>query len=204
MASCASCGAALETPLVCNACGALQTPDPAPDPFAVFGLEPSIDVNQSSLERLLILLTRRMHPDYFGRDPAKRAQAERNTATLNSSYKIVSDLFRRSDWIVRDLGGPEDERQMSPQFLAEVLEWNEVLEAAREGEAEAIERLPVLENELRERRAERLSKLDSLLTPRPVHGSPVLREARRELNAVRYLDRTLEELAALRSAEPAG
>lgn len=206
MASCPSCGAALETPLVCSACGALQAPEPAPDPFAALGLEPAYAVDRSVLENLLLALTRRMHPDYFGGDPTKRAQAEHNTALLNSAYKIVSDLYRRCDWVVRHLGGPDEqaERQMPQPFLAEVLEWNETLEAAREGEAEAGKRLAALEHELQERRAASLKTVETMLTPLPKPRAPVLREARRELNAVRYIDRTLEELAALRSAEPAG
>jgi DnaJ-domain-containing protein 1 len=191
---------------VCSACGALQAPEPAPDPFAALGLEPAYAVERSVLENRLLTLTRRMHPDYFGSDAAKRARAEHNTALLNGAYETVSDLYRRCDWLVRHLGGPDEqaERQMPQPFLAEVLEWNETLEEAREGGVEAGKRLEALEQELEQRRAASLETIGKMLTPLPERRAPVLREARRELNAVRYVDRALEELGALRAAGRAG
>jgi molecular chaperone HscB len=204
MASCASCGAALETPLVCSACGALFAPDPAPSPFEVFGLETAFAVDGAALEKRLLALTRRMHPDYFARDPRQHAQAEHNTAALNAAYDVVSDAVQRADWLVRHLGGPDElsERELPREFLVEVLEWNEALEAARDGGA--VSGLAALERDLTQRRAASLRAIEALLTPLPAQGAAALREARALLNAVRYIDRTLEELAALRSAEPAG
>jgi molecular chaperone HscB len=203
MDSCASCGAALATPLVCSACGALFAPDPAPDPFAALGLEPALAVDQPRLQKTLIALTRKMHPDYFAGEPEKRALAERNTALLNAAYRVVSDPYRRSDWLVRQLGGPDEqgERQLPQAFLAEVLEWNETLEQARAGSGGTADQVDALESELEERRAASFQRLAALLQPLPAHGAPALREARRELNAVRYVDRTLEEIAALRAAQ---
>jgi molecular chaperone HscB len=189
---------------VCRACGVLFAPDPAPSPFGVFGLEPAFAVDGAALEKRLLTLTRRMHPDYFARDPRQRAQAEHNTAALNAAYAVVSDPVRRADWLVGHLGGPDElsERELPREFLAEVLEWNEALEAAR-GSA-AAPGLVALERELAERRAQSLESLETLLTPLPAPGAAALRQARAVLNAVRYLDRTLEELAALRTAQPAG
>jgi molecular chaperone HscB len=202
MNSCASCGAALATPLVCSACGALFAPDSPPDPFAALGLEPAFGVDQPHLQKTLIALTRKMHPDYFVGDPAQRELAESNTAVLNAAYRVVSDPYRRSDWLVRHLGGPDEqgERQLPQTFLTEVLEWNETLEAARAESGATADQVDALENELEQRRTASFERLAALLHPLPARGAPALREARRELNAVRYVDRTLEEIAALRAA----
>ena len=95
---------------------------------------------------------------------------------------------------------PSVERQMPQAFLMEVLEWNEALEEAREAPEGA--RLPdSLESLSKTWRAQRTMTLDEIersLTPLPQRGAETLREVRRKLNAVRYLDRALNELRALR------
>jgi len=205
--ACRGCGAELESPLVCSACGVLCSPATPPDPFAAFGLEPAYALDPADLRKRLLALTRRMHPDYFAGDPAQRALAERNTAELNAAHEILADDFRRADWLVRHLGGPDEtgERQMPPEFLLEVLEWNEALEAAREaGPGAAARDVSALERDLLAQREACFRNLTTLLSPLPARGAPALVEARRGLNAVRYLDRALSEVAALALARPAG
>jgi len=72
MQPCPKCGAAVETPLACAACGALLSPSPPPTPFEVFALEPAWPVEREALRKRLLALTRAMHPDYFGTDPVQR------------------------------------------------------------------------------------------------------------------------------------
>lgn len=210
MTDCASCGAPLESPLVCEACGVLADPSAQaggdPSPFALFGLEPAWQVDREALRRRLLALTRRTHPDYFAADPAQRELAERASAALNEAHSVLEDDFRRADWLVRHLGGPDEqaERQMPQEFLMEVLEWNEALEAAREAQPGSPAReLRPLRTELEAQRVECFEALSALLTPLPDQGAAALTEARRRLNAVRYLDRALTELAALALAQPA-
>ena len=78
---------------------------------------------------------------------------------------------------------------MPKAFLLEVLEWNEALEEAREAPAGSPPRarLEALTGELERARGEALERLGALLTPLPPDGAPQLTEARRELNALRYL-----------------
>ena len=92
---------------------------------------------------------------------------------------------------------------MPKEFLLEVLEWNELLEEARSSSAVTQDRLSSLQSDLERRRTAALDSVASLLDPLPTRGSPKLREARRELNVVRYLDRTLGELEALRLSRAA-
>ena len=205
MSQCQSCGAALTTPLVCTSCDALQpaSGEAQHTPFEALGLEPSWTVDTRQLRRTLLDLSRRVHPDYFATaGEEQRELAERASAALNEAHEILGDDARRADWLVRSLGGPSDseERQMPQVFLMQVLEWNEVLDSARgasEGSSEWSAMLQLGE-ELSSERGERLEAIGDLLTPLPEHGAPALAELRRELNAVRYIDRTQGELRSLR------
>lgn len=203
MPDCPACNATLETPLACGVCGALIEVDGEFDPFAVFGLERKWAVDAQDLSKRLLRFGRLVHPDYYAAaGEAARALAERNTASLNEAHELLSNDFRRADWLVRALGGPSesDERQMPQAFLMEVLEWNETLDEARgaaEGSAERAA-LDGLGETLDSERIDTMQRIGDLLTPLPDAGSAHLTDLRRELNAVRYLDRALRELKALR------
>ena len=208
MPSCSQCGAALETPLGCEACGALFQTE-ALTPYEIFGLAPGTSPDARELKRRLLRFSRLTHPDFHGNGPEEeRARAERNTALLNEAHEILSDDFARADWIIRHLGGPaeSDERQMPTAFLMEVLEWNETLEEARNEPADAPlpAALGVLETTWNNERRTNLDAVLARLDPLPRNGASALTEARRQLNAVRYLDRALRELEALRLARAAG
>lgn len=202
MSACPQCGAKLETPLGCGSCGALVSPATEPTPFEVFGLEPAYALDAKELKRRLLRASRMLHPDYFGAsDTATRALAERNSARLNDAHATLADDAARADWLVRSLGGPSEseQRAMPKPFLLEVLEWNEALEAARESAPGSRERetLEQLAATLREQRDATLARVATLLTPLPARASTVLTDARAELNALRYLDKTLAEIDAL-------
>lgn len=200
--ACDACGAALELPLACAACGAVQEPARELGPFEVFGLTPAWAVDRGELRKRLLAASRRVHPDYFGTDPDARRRAEAATALLNGAYAVLEDDYRRADWLQRSLGGPDEnaERQMPQEFLMEVLEWNEALEEARDAPAGSPARaaLDRLRPALVERRAQTVASLGELLDPLPERGAPALVGVRQGLNAIRYLNRTLGELEALR------
>jgi len=203
MPDCPACQAPQETPLACGACGALIEVDGEQDPFATFGLERAWSVDADDLSKRLLRFGRLVHPDYYAAaGEAARALAERNTASLNEAHELLENDFRRADWLVRALGGPteSDERQMPQAFLMEVLEWNETLDEARGAAAGTAEHdaLAELGTTLDDERADAMQRIGNLLTPLPDAGAGTLAELRRELNAVRYLDRALRELKALR------
>ena len=204
MAQCPRCGSPLETPLGCGSCGRLLALQRDPSPFETLGLEVSHAVDAADPRRRLLRFSRLTHPDYFANAAEdERARAEHATALLNKAYEILSDDVRRADWIVRHMEGPaeNEERAMPQAFLAEVLEWNEILdEARRSADGSDDPRLAKLKEVLPAKRHEALGAVAGLLTPLPARGASRLREVRRALNAVRYLDRTLSEIEALRLA----
>ena len=69
--ACPSCGADLETPLGCAACGALQPLPPGTSPFELFGLPLAYALEPAELRRRLLRLGRMTHPDYFGSADAR-------------------------------------------------------------------------------------------------------------------------------------
>lgn len=202
-AECPACGASLEFPLGCSACGHLVDPGDRLSPFAVFGLEPSWKVDPADLKRRLLRVSRLSHPDFHGTAPPEiRALAEANSARANGAYEVVLDDFLRADWLVRHLGGPSDsdERQMPQAFLMEVLEWNEAMEEAESSPPDSPERetLESLSRQLHEQHDEILEELGASLDPLPDQGDASLSEVRRSLNAVRYLSRALLRIRDLR------
>jgi len=208
MRTCPHCQAALEAPLGCRACGrVLAVPDDV-TPFEIFGLPLGFDVPAASMQRRLVQASRLVHPDFHAQsDAGQRELAELNSARLNAAHALLVDDVARADWLVRHLGGPDEngERAMPRAFLLEVLEWNETLESARaDPDTPATRRaLETLATELDARRDVALASVAKQLTPLPEHGSPALRGVRQELNALRYLERALGEIAALRAGNPA-
>jgi len=204
--TCPSCGAELATPLLCERCGALHEPASAPTPFEALGLAPAHALDLAAVRRRLLSLSRALHPDHHSNsDATTRRRAEDNTATLNAAFQVLSDDFRRADWLVGALGGPResDERAMPPAFLQEVLEWNETIEAARETSAGArTAELGALRERLTSERAQAMQRVSAALTPLPARADAELRGVRQQLNAVRYLDRALRELAELELGAP--
>ncbi len=203
MTRCAHCGAETGNPAFCEGCKRLlEIPDTA-TPFELLGLPVAFAVDRDDARRRLLKITRAIHPDFFGTESAEvRALAESNSARLNEAWSIVSDDIERADWLVRHLGGPDEqtERAMPQAFLVEVLEWNEALEEARANPAASAPTLVTLATDLNSRRTDSLSALAQILTPLPSPSSPQLKRARTELNAVRYVDRALSEIESLRLA----
>lgn len=206
MAVCPHCQAALETPVFCAVCNRPLAVAEDVDPFAVLGLTPNFTVDAKDLRKRLLRISRDVHPDFFGTAaPALRELAEKNSARVNKAFEILSDDVARADWLVTSLGGPDEqaERAMPREFLMEVLEWNETLEEARANASTFDPRLAVLRTELAARRGAALTRVGKLLTPLPEHASPSLLAVRQQLNAVRYVDRALSEIEALRLARAA-
>ena len=201
MTACPRCAAPVETPLGCPACGALFDLERDPSPFEALGLAAGFRIDPQELRRRVLRFSRMTHPDFFATASAEdRGRAERASAILNAAHAVLADDAARADWLIGSLGGPDEneERAMPREFLLEVLEWNELLEEAKSSAAVTKDRLADLRVELERRRTAALDSVGRLLDPLPPRGAPGLRESRREVNVVRYVDRALGEIEALR------
>lgn len=187
---CPSCSAGFKTPLACGSCGVLMRAVDDRTPFDLLGLDVSMELDVTDLRKRLRRFTKLVHPDYFATaSPEQRDLAEGHNARLNEAYRILKSDARRADWIVRHLGGPteKDLGAMPQEFLMEVMEWNEVLEDSEPGAPE----LEELGERLRSERADVLASISAALIPLPPAQDPRLQEVRKDLNALRYLDRAL-------------
>lgn len=196
--ACTSCGAELETPLACTSCGVLASVEGRElTPFEVLGLEPRFDVDPKDAKKRLRRFTRLVHPDFFATEGGAVLElAEEHNARLNEAHAIVADDARRADWLVRHLGGPaEKELGCMPQaFLMEVMEWNETLEEHEPG-SPAFESLAV---ELRAEREHLIALVATAFGPLSSEGTvtaDALKDVRKNLNALRYVDRALSRVA---------
>lgn len=205
---CPRCQATLETPLACSGCGELLAAAGGAhaDPFAIFGLEPKWALDEAGLKRRLLRFARLVHPDFFATagEPQRQA-AEAASAALNSAFEVLVDEASRADWLIRHFGGPDEQadRSMPKSFLMEVLDWNEALEAARASAPSAPERQAIvrLAAELGERRRQVFDSIGARFLAHAAGKSGQLALARQDLNAARYLDKTLAEIAGLRVAQ---
>jgi molecular chaperone HscB len=175
----------------------------AANPFEVFGLPLAYTLDTAELKRRLLRFTRLVHPDFFATaGEEQRVRAEQASANLNAAHELLASDASRADWIVRRFGGPDEsaERSMPKEFLMEVLEWNETLDAGRAAPPGSAERAAVLRlaDELEERRAQLFQSIARRLGDLPALDGPTLREVRKELNAARYVEKTRGEIAALR------
>jgi molecular chaperone HscB len=203
---CWSCEKDAGDGVFCGACSAIQPAPSGRDHFAVLGAEPRFDVDEAALERSYKDQSRQVHPDRFARADARARRASlARSVQLNQAWKTLRDPVKRAEYLLSlrgiEVGGEEgtsrpaagggQERVPVPQdLLLEVLELREALMEARLAGEHA--RVAAMADDVRGRRAGALAAVAAALGAEP----PRLEAAARELVAVRYLDRFLDEVAA--------
>jgi molecular chaperone HscB len=157
------------------------------DPFDFFSIEPRFDLDESGLQRRFIELSAAHHPDRFT-DPHEQALAAERSAEVNEAYRILRDPESRANALLRRLGGStsSDDKSLPPDLLMEMMEVRERQEQAQStGDAATLAELRQWAADQRHQRAAAASPPD-----RP----PLLDATRLELNALRYIERMIEQL----------
>ena len=159
----------------------------------------------ATLEKRFRDLSRQIHPDRFAKgDPrARRASMERSVQ-LNNAWKTLKDPVKRAEYLLSlsglEVGGEEGTVRTTPagrervpvpqELLLEVMELREgLLDARAEGDEARVQALAA---EVRGRKERGMSAVAAALEQVP----PDLERASRELVAVRYYDRFLDEVEA--------
>lgn len=96
--------------------------------FEIFGLQPSVDLDVSSLEAKYRDLSLQNHPD---RNPSDRVAAAQRTAAINDAIKVLKDPARRALYLLQLKGIDLERVQMPMDFLERILEQREQLEIAK-------------------------------------------------------------------------
>lgn len=98
---------------------------PAPDPFTVFGLPRSLDLDERALESRYLRLSRECHPDlHRSADTGDCVAVLQRSAEINDAWKILRDPWQRARALLELLspGALDRNKKLDPAFLGEALE----------------------------------------------------------------------------------
>ena len=140
--ACWSCSVARNaSTLFCPNCSKIQPPATG-DYFAVFGLQPRLNLDVDALEREFHRLSRKLHPDRFARaSESEKDWSLADTALLNDAYRTLKDPLKRTEYVLKlhgaEIGeehsgkGRQDPSRAPADLLEEVFELNMQLEEMR-------------------------------------------------------------------------
>jgi molecular chaperone HscB len=98
---------------------------PAPDAFTVFGLPKSMDLDDATIEKRYLRLSRECHPDLNrAKDTADCVAVLQRAAEINDAWQVLRDPWRRAKALI-ELQAPtalERNKKLDPMFLADALE----------------------------------------------------------------------------------
>lgn len=144
--ACWSCGD-MRAAHFCQSCGSVQPPMPT-DYFSFFGLPRQMNLDTAALERSMLALSRRLHPDVYARaTPQEQEWSLEQTSKLNDAYRTLRDPLLRTEYLLRLEGikfgeqskqateqaraTGEKKQAVPPDLLEEVFEVNLQLEELR-------------------------------------------------------------------------
>ena len=169
--------------------------------FDRLGLPRRFAIDGAELERQYLARSRAVHPDYHAAGPSADLSASLElSAGLNEAYNTLKDPLARAEYLLAQYGGPtaQQEKTPDPSFLADMMEYQERIEAAAGGGGDA----DVIRRELHERanddeariagEFDRFEKLPAGHPDRPRH----LLNIRRSLNALKTIRSLLRNLPA--------
>ncbi len=144
---CWSCSGTLkEGALFCEQCGKIQPPSGGY--FSVFGLEPRLNLDLGMLEHQFHKLSRKLHPDRFGRASEQEKEWSLvSSSLLNDAYRTLKEPIARTRYLLRMQGAEigeefagkdkKDPSRAPADLLEEVFELNMQLEELRMGDEDA-------------------------------------------------------------------
>lgn len=164
------------------------------DPFGALGLPRRFDLGRDEIERAYLARAAETHPDLV---TAGDAGAPGDAGDLNRARQDLADPETRASVLLALLGGPgkEQDRGLPPGFLMEMMEVREQMEAAAgAGDRDQIERW---ERWAEEQRAGHVRAVAELFAATDASGPDprTLRSIRERLNAWRYIERMLDQMA---------
>ncbi len=162
------------------------------DYFAIFGLQPSFELDTQALAATYRELAKDMHPDRFtNASAAQQRQAVEQAAQLNDAFQTLKLPTQRALYLLRQQADlPEETTIEDGEFLFQQMEWREQLETLQE-QAD-IDALAPFVRELKQARNEIDTAFSSCL------NDPQQREnAERLARRMQFLDKMFYEVRQL-------
>lgn len=129
--------------LFCQFCNTLQPP--VADYFSFFELPRYLSLDLAELQRKFYALSRLLHPDRYTRAlERERRYSLEATAILNDGYRVLRDPVERAEYVLREAGfdiGEQRTRDVPPELLEEVFEFNMALDELKSGDETVVPQL---------------------------------------------------------------
>jgi molecular chaperone HscB len=160
----------------------------AADFFALFSLDRRFDIDSGSLQSAYLELARRTHPDFAGADPEAQLRAMELSAQVNEAYRVLCDPELRAHYLLQLLGTAPD-NTLPDGFLEQIMDWREQLADAQGNHDK--QKIRQLESQAKAQREIHLQCIAELFK---TTGEADRATIRHELNALRYIQRLLEQI----------
>ena len=103
------------------------------NPFVLFDLPVSFEIDQSALSNRYLALQKSLHPDNFAhKSPQEQRLAMQKSAEINDALQMLKDPIARADSIIalnsNEHYNPEQTGNQDMAFLMQQLAWREQLE----------------------------------------------------------------------------
>jgi len=184
------------------------------NPFELFSIPPSFDLDLPVLEARHRELSRVLHPDrYVGSPAGERREALGRAIEINEAWRVLKSPISRAEALCKLLGvkhGETTEPPAAPMLLMEMMEQREALSDARRAkDLEAVERLAAEITARQNAATAGLSEAFKALAPAHAVSGAALSEAAsealteqhtallRKLGELRYYRRFLDEANAI-------
>lgn len=163
------------------------------DHFERLGLPRRFSIDLANLEREYLVRSRTLHPDFhqMGGSAEQTASTELS-AKLNEAYSTLKDSFKRAEYLLQLDGGPSaaELKDVPTEFLEEMLELRMQIAELTPDSPDAV----ATEKQLDKRRNDLLTRVGDLLDGKTANR---LADARRLLNATKYVNNLIRDLRAL-------
>ncbi|KAL7678103.1 hypothetical protein ACOME3_004331 [Neoechinorhynchus agilis] len=91
--------------------------------FAIFGFEPSYDIDEDDLKRIYRSKMKRVHPDHNN-----NSKNDDRAQVLSTAYKTLRSSYDRAEYLLKLKGKDIAVQSMDPKFLMEMMALNEEVE----------------------------------------------------------------------------
>lgn len=160
------------------------------NPFALFALPVSFELDQHRLSQRYLALQKSLHPDNFANRSAQEQRlALQKSAEVNDALQILKDPISRADSIIAlHLGSQDTEQQTNHDmaFLMQQMTWREQLEALEQ--QQDTQRLSAFSAQIEQAGREILSELSTAL------GAENWQQARVLTDRLRFIRKLMAEI----------